>query len=179
MKKNVIVFGLISGGLIAAWCVGSIAYCYAVNNFKGNMLLGYAAMVLALSLVYAGVKNYRDKYNNGIIAFGKAFQLGLYIALVASTIYVIAWAVDYYVFIPDFTDKYAIQILREAHNSGASKAEISRQIASVASVKEMYKSPVIFVLLTYLEIFPVGLVVSLITALILKKKPDANSVAVA
>jgi hypothetical protein len=67
MKKNVIVFGLISGVLIASWCVGSVALCYKLNSFKGNMLLGYAAMLLALSFVFIGVRSYRDKNNGGII----------------------------------------------------------------------------------------------------------------
>lgn len=179
MKKKVIVFGLIAGLLIASWCVGSVGLCYKINNFKGNMLLGYAAMLLALSLVFVGVKNYRDKDNGGIISFGKAFQLGLFITLIASTMYVIAWTIDYYVFIPDFMDKYSEQILREAHNSGTSKAEINSQIKQITAMKEMYKNPVMVVLLTYLEIFPVGLIVSVVTALILKRKVNNNGIAIA
>jgi len=58
------------------------------------MLVGYAAMLLAFSLVYVGVKSYRDRENGGVICFGKAFQVGLLISLVASTIYVITWMID-------------------------------------------------------------------------------------
>ena len=111
MKKNVIVYGLISGVAIAVWTVISIGYCYSSGSFEGSMVLGYGAMLLAFSLIFVGVKNYRDKYNGGIISFGKAFTMGLYIALIASTIYVLAWMIDYYVFIPDFMDKYTACLL--------------------------------------------------------------------
>ena len=76
-----------------------MAYCYAYNNFNGSMVVGYSAMILAFSFVFVGVKNFRDKENAGVITFGKAFQIGFLIALIASSMYVITWMVDYYFFI--------------------------------------------------------------------------------
>jgi len=179
MKKNVWKYGLISGALIATWAVSTIALCYNSNNYVGNMLLGYTAQVLALSLVYVGVKNYRDKQNGGVISFGKALQLGLLISLVACTMYVVAWAIDYNFFIPDFMEKYSAHMIKSAQQSGQSAAQISAQIAQAAQMKEMYKNPFWFALFTYLEIVPTGLIVSLIVALILKKKTNDGQVAVA
>jgi hypothetical protein len=176
MKKNVIVFGLISGFIVSAWMVGGVAWCYSSGNFEGNMLLGYASMILAFSLVFVGVKNYRDKYNSGIISFGKAFRVGLYITLVASTMYVLVWLVDYYVFIPDFMDKYSAHVISRALNSGARADEIAAKTKEINSMKEMYSTPLMVVLLTYMEIFPVGLIISVITALILKRKTNNDSV---
>jgi len=142
------------------------------------MLLGYASMILAFSLMFVGVKNYRDKYNGGIISFGKAFRIGLYITLVASTLYVLVWLVDYYVFIPDFMDKYSAHVINKAQNSGASANEIAAKTKEINTMKEMYNTPLMVVLLTYMEIFPVGLIVSIITALILKRKPNGSVVAI-
>lgn len=176
MKKNVIVFGLISGLIVSVWAVVGVAWCYSSSNFEGNMLLGYASMILAFSLVFVGVKNYRDKYNGGIISFGKAFQIGLYITFVASTLYVLVWLIDYYVFIPDFMDKYSAHIISKAQNSGASATEIAAKTKEINTMKEMYSTPLMVVLLTYMEIFPVGLIISIITALILKRKPNNGSV---
>jgi len=176
MKKTVLVFGVISGLLVATLCLAFIALCYKAGH-DGNMYIGYASQILALSLVFVGVKNYRDKENGGIISFGKAFKLGLYISLVASTIYVVAWLVDYYMFIPDFMDKYAAHVLQQAQHSGKSAAEISKETAEMANMKEMYKNPVFVILFTYLEIFPTGLIISVITALILKKKPEDTVIA--
>lgn len=174
MKKTILVFGCISGLLVAAWMVGSVAYSYSVNNYQGSMLLGYASMLLALSLVYVGVKNYRDKEGGGIISFGKAFQVGLFISLVASTVYVIAWTLDYFVFVPDFMEKYCTQYLHELKNSGATPTEITSKTAEINSMKELYKNPLMVVLFTYLEILPVGLFVSVVSALLLKRTVRLN-----
>src|SRR4051812_6020500 len=99
MKKNVLVFGLISGLIVVTLCLTFIAFCYKAGH-DGNMYIGYASQILALSLVFVGVKNYRDKENGGIISFGQALKLGVLISLVASTIYVIGWLIDYYLFMP-------------------------------------------------------------------------------
>jgi hypothetical protein len=170
MKRIVLVFGSISGLLIGAWTVASMAYLYSTNNFEGSMLMGYTAMLLALSLVYVGVKSFRDKENGGIITFGKAFQTALFISFVASTIYVVAWTAEFYLYMPDFMDKFSAQYLQKAQNNGATAAEISAKTAEINSMKELYKNPLMVVLFTYLEILPVGLVVSLISALLLKRK---------
>ena len=170
MKRIVIVCGLIAGAIVATMMVTTVALCYKNADFEGNMFLGYATMVLAFSLIFVGVKNYRDKINNGIISFGKAFKIGLYISMIASTIYVLAWLIDYYLFVPDFMDKYAAFVLKEAKADGLSASEITEKTNEMESYKEMYKSPLLVVLLTYAEIFPVGVIVSLISALILKRK---------
>lgn len=171
MKKNVIVFGLIAGLIVSVLMVLSMAKCSSDPDFEHSMLLGYASMILAFSFIFVGIKNYRDKYNDGVITFGKAFKIGLYISLIASTIYVIVWLVDYYMFIPDFMDKYVAHVLRDAKRDGASAAELASKAKELASSQEMYKNPIMVVLFTYLEILPVGLLVSLLAALILRKKP--------
>jgi len=78
---------------------------------------------------------------------------------------------DYYLFIPDFIDRYTLHVLKNAKADGASAAEISKKAAEMANFKEMYKNPLFVVLITYAEVFPIGLLISLISALILKRKP--------
>jgi hypothetical protein len=175
MKKIVIVCGLIAGGIEAAMMVVMTVLMRSNENYHGSLVLGYATMLLAFSLVFVGVKNFRDKYNDGVISFGKAFKTGLYITLIASTIYVLVWLVDYYVFVPDYLDRYASEVIQQAKSSGATAAEIDKKMLELATYKEMYKNPLFVVLFTYAEILPVGFVVSFITALILKrKKAKAN-----
>jgi hypothetical protein len=135
----------------------------------GSYFAGYTAMVIAFSFIFVGVKNFRDKYNPGSISFGKALKIGLGITLVASTIYVIVWLVDYYVFNPDFMDKYAAHMVRQLKESNLSQAVMVKKTAEINSMKEMYKNPVFVVLFTYVEILPVGIVISLLTALILRR----------
>ncbi|MFC4144051.1 DUF4199 domain-containing protein [Pedobacter mendelii] len=170
MKKIVIVFGLIAGLIVSALMLFSIANCYNSADFESSMFLGYASMLLAFSFIYVAVKNYRDKYNDGIVSFGKAFRIGLYISLIASTFYVIVWLIDYYVFVPDFMDKYTTHVLLEAKKAGASPSAMAFKVKEMDDYKEMYKNPFFVVLLTYTEILPIGLIVSLICALIIKRK---------
>jgi ethanolamine transporter EutH len=172
MKKNVIVFGLIAGVIVSTLMIFSMARHSQNDSLEHSMLIGYASMVLAFSLIFVGIKNYRDKYNDGLIAFGKAFKIGLYISLIASTVYVVVWLIDFYVFIPDFMDKYVAQTLREAKSNGTSATELAKMTKDMAFNQKLYKYPIMVILYTYMEILPVGIVVSLVAALILKRKPS-------
>jgi hypothetical protein len=179
MKKNVFVFGLLSGLIIAAFMVYSTLNCYYNANFKASEVIGYAGMLIAFSFIFLGIKNYRDKFNNGVISFGKAFKVGLFITLVASTFYVLVWAIEYYLFVPDWMDKYCTHMINEAKQGGVSQLQFDKTNAQMNWYKEMYKNPLFLILLTYAEVLPVGLVISLISALILKRKHRAGNLATA
>jgi hypothetical protein len=125
-------------------------------------------------LVYVGIRNYRDKYNGGVISFGKAFKIGIMIVLIASTIYVVAWLIDYFFFIPDFMEKFSAQELDKLKASGASQVEIDKETIKMANMVKMYKNPLFNAMMTYAEILPVGLIVTLISSLILKRKAAKN-----
>lgn len=178
MKKNVLVFGFISGLVVSA--IMSISMIYMANNPElkagsGSMIIGYLSMLIAFSLIFVAVKNYRDKQNFGAISFGKALGMGLLIALIGSTMYVISWALVYNFYMPDFMEKYCAQIIQSAKTT-STPAELQKIIEQMNQTKEMYKKPLFFTLFTYMEILPVGLIVSLITALILKRKQKSVNV---
>jgi hypothetical protein len=175
MKKNVLVYGLISGICVATFMAASIAYCYNKNSFEGSMLLGYAAMLLSFSLIFVGVKNYRDKFNGGIISFGKAFLMSIYMALIASTLYVAGWMIAYYNFFPDFIDKLAAYQLSPAKTSQMSPEQVAAIRAQVDMFREWYSTWFGVAGATYMEILPVGLLVAIITALALKRKAPKTS----
>ncbi len=167
MKKNIIVYGLIAGVVVSVLMLFSMSI---KMDYGLSLLAGYASMLIALSLVFVGIRNYRDKYNAGVISFGKAFKIGIMIVLIASTIYVIVWLIDYFYFVPDYLEKYAAHMLDRLRASGASQIEIDKQAKEMANLATMYKNPFFNALMTYVEILPVGLVVTLISSLILKRK---------
>ena len=170
MKKNVLVFGSISGLIITALMIVSTSMCYNNPNFEGSMIIGYASMLIAFSFIFVGIKNYRDKYNEGLITFGKAFKIGLFIALISSTFYVVTWLIEFYAFMPDFIEKYSEHVLTQAKNAGASAEELAKQTEEMSGYVKMYKTPIGVILLTYMEVLPLGVVVALIAAAILKRK---------
>lgn len=173
MKKNVLIFGAIIGTIL---CVNMIVMVNLVCTNPGmetNDYLGYAAMVVVFSLIFFGIRNYRNKELNGMISFGKAFKTGFIITLIASTMYVVVWLFYYYLFMPDFIDHYTTHVLQVASKDGATAAELAAKTKEMKEFGEMYENPLFVVLITYFEVLPVGLLVALFSALILKKKKQS------
>lgn len=141
--------------------------CYNNPDFKGNDIVGYTVMFVTFSLIFFGVRNYRNQQLGGVISFGKAFKIGAFIALVGATMYVVVWLFYYYLFVPDYLDKYIPHVLKEAAQNGTTNLVAKKK--EMEDFKEMYKNPLFVILITYAEVLPVGLVVTLVSALILKK----------
>lgn len=169
MKKVILVHGVIAGLIVSLLMVFSTMYYKSTGEFENGMVFGYASMIIAFSFIFVGVKSFRDRYNEGVISFGKAFKIGLFITLIGSTFYVATWLVEFFYFFPDFLEKYNASALEKAKAGGASAAELAKQSAEMNKFGEMYKNPVINALFTYTEILPIGLIVSLISALFLKR----------
>jgi hypothetical protein len=174
MKRTILTFGLILGAILSINMVYMVHLCYTNDNFESSEILGYTTMIIVFSLIFFGVRNYRNKKNEGVVTFGNAFKIGALIALIGSTLYVAIWLVEYYLFVPDFMDKYTTHVMREATNSGATAPELADKVTEMEQFKEWYKSPILVILLTFTEVLPMGLIVALVSALILKKKKISN-----
>ena len=142
----------------------------------GSMIIGFSAMAVAFSFIFVGIKNFRDKQNGGTITFGKGFLLGLMISLIASTLYVITWGVEFHFFMPDFMDKYSAMQVKQLQESGITGAALDEAIKGIESANDNYKhNPFFFAMYTYMEILPVGILITLISALILRRKTRPTS----
>jgi hypothetical protein len=174
MKKT-IIYGL-TAGLIAT--VVMVIWMARVDNTDslGGMLFGYTTMLVAFSLIFVGIKDYRER-NGGVISFGKAFKIGLAISLIASTMYVLGWMIEYYAFIPDFYDKCEVHQVAKLKAAGAAPAIIQATAQQYEQYKQMARNPLVLALGTYLVILPVGLIVSLLAAAILKRKANPAQIA--
>ena len=170
MKRTILICGIIGGLISVCWFIGSEQILSVNMSITTRLFLGYATMILGLSLIFVAVKNYRDNYNDGLIAFGKAFRIGLLITLIASTVYVVVWLIDFTWFVPDYFDKFKVQMLADMKAQGATSAQVKAKMVEFNSQAQMYKNPLFNALFTYMEIVPVGLVISVIAALILKRK---------
>jgi hypothetical protein len=173
MRRNVLIFGVILGTIMATHVV---IMCNMVQNnpaVETNDVLGYVAMVVVFSLIFFGIRNYRNKELNGVISLGQAFKTGALIAFVGSTMYVVVGLFYYYFFAPGFLDKYTEHVMIEAARSGATATELAAKKEEMAQFKVMYRNPLFAILISYAEVLPVGLVVALISSLILKRKGEA------
>jgi len=164
MNKIVLKNGLFGSSIVTALLLSVTFYMKANPEKEVSMFFGFAGMLLAFIFVVLGIKQQRDA-NNGFISLGKAFLTGFWITLIISTIYVIVWLIIFYNFFPNFAEHYTDMAIAKA-----SPDEVAQVTEDMNSFKEMYKSPIMVILLTYMEILPLGIVFSLISALILKKK---------
>ncbi|MFN7044754.1 MAG: DUF4199 domain-containing protein [Flavobacterium sp.] len=164
MNKIILKNGLFGSIIASALLIIITLYMKANPEKEVSMLFGFAGMLLAFIFVVLGIKQQREA-NNGVISLGKAFLTGFWITLIISTFYVAVWLVILYNFFPNFMEHYANMAIEKA-----SPDEVAKVTEEMNSYKEMYKSPIMVILLTYMEILPLGIVFSFISALILKKK---------
>lgn len=164
MNKIVLKNGLFGSSIVTTLLLSVTFYMKANPEKEVSMFFGFAGMLLAFIFVVLGVKQQRDT-NNGFISLGKAFLTGFWITLIISTIYVVVWLIVFYNFFPNFAEHYTDMAIAKA-----SPDEVAQVTEEMNSFKEMYKNPIMVILLTYMEILPLGIVFSLISALILKKK---------
>lgn len=164
MNKIVLKNGLFGSSIVTALLLSVTFYMKANPEKEVSMFFGFTGMLLAFIFVVLGIKQQRDT-NNGFISLGKAFLTGFWITLIISTIYVVVWLIVFYNFFPNFAEHYTDMAIAKA-----SPDEVAQVTEEMNSFKEMYKNPIMVILLTYMEILPLGIVFSLISALILKKK---------
>lgn len=171
MKRLVLRYGLISGAFLAILTTTMITLCLdGTIDMRHSQLLGYTMMALAYIAVFFGIRAYRDQHNGGTITFGRAFKVGILITLVTCAMYVVSWQIVYWGFLPDFGDKYAAYTLQKMQEDGATSAAIAEARANMEKFKELYRNPFFNIGITFLEVFPVGLIVTLVSAAILRRK---------
>ena len=175
MRKVVLTYGILAGVIVSILFVvsGSITQG-SEGNFATSLALGYGGMIVSLSMIFFGIRSYRENYGGGSISFGKAFLVGLYITIIASVLYVVGWKIYSSIAIPDFADKYAAATIANLKKTGASDSVVAAKTKEMAEWKVTYSNPLVEYGMTFLEIFPVGLLISVIAATILKKKPVAK-----
>jgi zinc transporter ZupT len=170
MKRIVWKFGFFAGAIIAVMTAINVPACMNGHvDFTKGAIIGYSTMVLSFLLVYFAIRSYRDNVSGGTISFGQAFKVGILTCLVACAVYVVAWEITFWGFIPDFADKYAAASLAAMQRAGKSAAEIAEATADMEKFKVWYRNPLYNIGMTFMEIFPPGLIVTLISAAILRK----------
>lgn len=176
MRKIVLRFGLASGSILVAMALIMIPLCLrGTLDFDNSEILGYSSMVLSFLLVFFGIRSYRNTVAGGAIGFGKAFQVGILITLITCAMYVIAWEIAYFNFFPDFLDQYSAHVLAKMRAAGESEAAIQEAATKMAGLAKHYSNPLFNSAITFMEVFPVGLVMTLLSAAILRRKPPQDA----
>jgi hypothetical protein len=171
MKKTVWTFGLISGAILSVMMLVTVPFIDSIGYDRGEVI-GYTTMVLSFLLVYFGIRSYRDTAGGGSVSFRRALAIGVLITAVSSLCYVATWELLYYKLSPDFQAKMITAVIEKAKRSGGSPEEIQRQVADAQRYMEAYKNPLLNSAITFLEPLPIGVLIALISAGILRRKRD-------
>ena len=168
MLRTILLFGLIGGLIVNANFVVVLAMGNDSTHGGASLLYGYLVMILALSVIFVGVKRLRDRVYGGVIKFGPALLVGLGISIVASVLYAIGWEVTLAATHYSFADSYAAGVIRGAQARGASAADLAKITAQMQDFKVQYANPLYRFPMTFIEVFPVGVLISLIAAGLLR-----------
>ena len=177
MKKTVLTFGIISGLILSVLMDGSVLLNTKIGSGHNSLLLGYTILVASFLLIYFGIRSYRDNTLGGQISFGRAFACGILITLITTVCYVATWEVLYFNFIPHFMDSYFAAQIHKVQSAGLDPAATAAQVAVIQHSQQLYQNPIVNMAYTFIEPFPVGLIITLISAAILRRKAPVEPAA--
>lgn len=170
MKKTVLTFGLISGVIIAVLMGINTLFADRIG-FDRAIYVGYATMLVAFLLVPFGIKSYRDNVGDGEITFGRAFTVGILITLICCAFYVVSWQILYYTVLHDFPEKYGAYLMETERAAGATPEQLAQKMEEVNQMKAMLDNPLVAPAVIFVaEPLPVGFVMTLVSAVILRKR---------
>jgi hypothetical protein len=174
MKKTVLTFGLISGLIMSVLMGCSLLLADKIGS-SHSLVLGYTIMVASFLLIYFGIRSYRDNTLAGQISFGRAFACGILITLISSVCYVVMWEVLYFNFMPHFMDSYFAAQIHKLQSAGLDAATTAARVAAIQHSQQLYQNPVVNMAYTLMEPLPVGLLITLISAALLRRKATSSN----
>ena len=170
MFATALRYGAFSGAIVVAVIIAGIVLADGPGLGHGfsSQVFGYLVMIVALSMIFLAIRDYRNKTLGGVIKFLPAFGLGLLVAAIAGVAYALGWEVYLAATNYVFMDNYVAQMIEAKRAAGVSGAELDAYIAQMDQMRVAYQNPLFRLPMTFVEIFPVGLIIALISAAILR-----------
>lgn len=170
MFSTALRYGAISGAIIIAVIIAGIVLANGPGQGHGfsSQIFGYLVMIVALSMIFLAIRDYRNKALGGVIKFLPAFGLGLLVAAIAGIAYVVGWEIYLASTNYAFMDNYVAQMIEAKRAAGVTGAEFDAYAAQLEEMRVAYQNPLLRLPMTFIEIFPVGLIIALISAAILR-----------
>jgi hypothetical protein len=139
------------------------------TSYTVQEAIGYLTMVVSLVFVFFGIRHYRDQVNNGKVGFGKALLIGFLISLFAG----LGFGVVDYIYTtminPDFAQEYLTTMLADM-KANLPADEFETQKANLEQQMEEYGGSGFMAFIMFVTVALIGLVISIISALILQRK---------
>jgi hypothetical protein len=163
MKKIILKYSLISGSIFLISMIITGVFKTKMGN-GWDEIIGFTALILSFAMVYPAMLSYRNSLPDQKIKFLQSLKIGLIITIISCIVYVIGWLVIYYTLIPNYWDRYAAITAEKMRHHGDSAADIKKETESILQ----YKKPYLNAMEAFLETFPIGVLISLISATIVR-----------
>jgi len=170
MMRKILGYGVVAGLIVGVPMIVTFVALKGHAPLTYGMIIGYTTMLIALSTVFVAIKRHRDSDLGGVIGFWHGFGIGLGISFVASLIYVATWESLQAFMHMDFASGYANALIEQQKAAGASAEALAKFSAEMEQFKIDYANPLYRLPMTFTEIFPVGVLVSLIAAVLLRNR---------
>lgn len=170
MLKLILKYGLIAGLIVGIPLFGLTV---GMNNHlppAWGMAIGYLTMLIAFTTIFVAIKRRRDVDQGGVIGFWPALGLGLGISVIASIFYVLVWEVAVAVSGVNFADVFTNMMIEQERAKGVSAEVLAKFTTEMEQFRTQYANPFYRMPMTFTEIFPVGVLVSVISAALLRNR---------
>ncbi len=170
MLSTALKYGAASGLIVIAVIIAGMLYAGGPGggHASSSMWFGYLVMIVALSMIFLAIREHRNKALGGVIKFLPALGLGVLVAAIAGVVYVAAWETFLATTNCPFMENYVATMVEAKREAGVSGAELDAFVAEMEGMKQAYANPLFRLPMTFIEIFPVGLLIALISAAILR-----------
>ena len=170
--RYALVYGGLAGAIVIAIMCAGLAFTGPDSVFH-TLWFGYLLMfVLQAPFLFLGIKRYRDIDRGGVIGFLPAFGLGVAIALVAGLAYMIGFeaylASTGYTFLDQYMSQHIADELNAQRAAGVTGAALAQRAAELEDMRVLYNNTLARLPLTFIEIFPVGFILALVSAALLR-----------
>ena len=174
IKKTVLTFGVISGAVSSAMMLATLPFMHQIGFDKG-LIVGYTGIVASFLLVWFGIRSYREQ-SGGALTFTRGFTVGILITLISCVFYVATWQLIYFKLQPGFMDRWESYAVDKVRADGGTPEAIEATRRQMRTFKALEDNPLTNAAYTFIEPFPVGLLVTVISAAILRRRPPAAAV---
>jgi hypothetical protein len=168
MLRSILIHGTIAGLIVGTILSALVVTVGEQMGGPAGMAVGYLSMLVALSAIFVAIKQRRDRDLGGVIRFWPAFGMGVAISAVAGVLYVLCWEITQAVTGFDFASFYADYLVDQAREAGATGAALEPAKADAEAFRVSYANPLWRLPMSFSEIFPVGVLVSLVSAALLR-----------
>jgi hypothetical protein len=170
MTNIIFLYGTFAGLIVSGIMLAVIAAAGGSPEMGDNsLLLGYTTMIIALSMIFFGVKRYRDRDLGGVIKFLPAFLMGLAITVVAGILYVLGWEVYMAATDGSYMKAYMDHYIAGEKAKGLAGPALDKLVTEMNEMMTAYNTNMPYRMgITFMEIFPVGVIIALISAALLR-----------